>query len=146
MINAFMVIDNMLHYSIISGWDEQMEEEKKKNTIPDDIPIIWVNVVQFLLFLSLNYRLILMLFKFYCYIFKCSFCNLSFFKNLFLKIKYPVYTKSFSRYYIQVSRSFCSVAVISERPNAPWIQFSIIFLYHSKSISFVFFKSSIGYI
>ena len=45
MINAFMIIDNMLHYSIISGWDEQMEEEKKKNTIPDDIPIIWVNVV-----------------------------------------------------------------------------------------------------
>jgi hypothetical protein len=34
-------------YIIAQYWDgiNKMEKEKKKNTIPDDIPIIWVNVV-----------------------------------------------------------------------------------------------------
>ncbi len=40
-----MFIDIMLQYSMLLGCDKEMEEEKRKHTIPDDIPIIWVNVV-----------------------------------------------------------------------------------------------------
>ncbi len=45
MANTFMFIGSVLQYSMLLGCDKEMEEEKRKHMIPDDIPIIWVNVV-----------------------------------------------------------------------------------------------------
>ena len=44
----FMYIDSVLHNSTNStklGRDVQMDQKKKENLVPDDIPIIWVNIV-----------------------------------------------------------------------------------------------------
>ena len=40
-----MFIDNMIQYSMLLGCDKEMEDKKSKHVVPDDIPIIWVNVV-----------------------------------------------------------------------------------------------------
>ena len=40
-----MFIDNVLQCNMLLGCDKEMEDEKSKHMIPDDIPIIWVNVV-----------------------------------------------------------------------------------------------------
>jgi len=40
-----MYIDSVLQSSIVM-WDECfMEEEKKEDMIPDEIPIFWVNII-----------------------------------------------------------------------------------------------------
>jgi hypothetical protein len=40
-----MFVDSVLHCSIIFVWDATMNNHKKKNKVPDEIPIIWVNVI-----------------------------------------------------------------------------------------------------
>jgi len=40
-----MVIGNVLQCSTILKWDVWMSEEKKEVMVPDDITIIWVNIL-----------------------------------------------------------------------------------------------------
>lgn len=44
MIIVFTNIDNTNHYCNGMGMDNNKKQQNKK-TIPDDIPIIWVNIV-----------------------------------------------------------------------------------------------------
>jgi len=45
MAVPFMVNGSTNHYVIGTFWMGKMKKNQKKDTIPDDITIIWVNVV-----------------------------------------------------------------------------------------------------
>jgi len=44
IVITFMFIGIVLHNGTVMAWDVVMNEEKKNLDVPEDIPIIWVNI------------------------------------------------------------------------------------------------------
>ena len=45
MTYAYMAIGNTNQFTIVRDVMDEKNSEKKQNEVPDDIPIIWVNII-----------------------------------------------------------------------------------------------------